>query len=229
MYGLITALPSSILGTPYQKLRNEEALCMRPRLPWPGWLRIFTVRLSCFSTFIYLQGETLTSLNNMVGDCYAFRISVFFEIAFTTNGPTHRSVLSRMLLINISSDALTKINSHVFSPQGLLSGNLTNICPKITPSQWKDTGSLFVWKSALLTRKCHVFLEQTVTQYWMSGLKGIYINMLEVFCSDSRWCVTPLGLCCNMALLYLLLSTVYYMNGITPFQGNDKVHVGCFM
>lgn len=46
------------------------------------------------------------------------------------------------------------------SPQAHLSGRLTNRCPGITPSQWKDTGSVFVYEFALLTRKCQVFLDK---------------------------------------------------------------------
>ena len=80
--------------------------------------------------------------------------------------PRHRS--KRLLLFcagrcssSFRASHRPKINGHAFSsPRAPLSGRLSNRCPGITPSQWKDAGSVFVCEFAWLDRKCQVFLDE---------------------------------------------------------------------
>lgn len=137
--------------------------------------------------------------------------------------------LPNQLLLFVEQDAAHHHLKHSTDqnkwPCFLLSGRLTNRCPGITPSQWRDTGSAFVCEFTLLTRKCHVFLDQTVPKCWMSGRQSTCINMLEVFCSDSRRCVTPPGPCCSVARLHPLFILYIMCKWNAPFQVNETVYL----
>lgn len=113
---------------------------------------------------------------------------------FQCHWPNQLTAPRSTALICVSSEELTKINSRSFLSTGASLRAPRKQMSRDYPIPVERLRlSLFVCEFALLPRKCQVFLDRSVVKCWMTGQHSACIDTLEVFCYDSRWCLSPPG------------------------------------